>query len=157
MAGETSKPKIIVQWSKLQAWEDRLNHTNKTDVGVYCAVGKDNYDNQRIYIGKATGTDTFSSRMSKHSSDGKEKKDEFLQKITQNRQIMYGTISSSDIDLSDKNVLNSYIEDLEVFLIRKFDKDSSKYQLANDIKYEDYKYKNGGFIINYKDPNKIFN
>lgn len=157
MAGEISKPTITVQWSKLQAWEDRLNHTNKTDVGVYCAIGKDNYDNPRIYIGKATGTDTFSSRMSKHASDGKEKEDEFLQKITQNRQITYGTISSSNIDLSDENVLNSYIEDLEVFLIRKFDKDSSKYKLANDLKYEDYRYKNGGFRINYKDPNKIFN
>lgn len=151
--GSICLPVIIVTWSELQDWDDRLNHTNKEDVGVYCAIGMDNYDNRRVYIGKATSTDNFAHRMSVHHTNGLKKKDEFLQKITRNRRIMYGTLSSPTIDLEDEMVLNSYITDIEARLIQYFN-NQAYYKIANGNTYDDYKYSNT-FIINNNCGNKL--
>lgn len=146
-------PIVRVNWSLLQKWEDRPNHTNKDDVGIYCVVGKDDTDTYRIYIGKATGSDKFSIRMSAHESDGKEKQDEFLQTITNDIQVMYGILKSDSINLSNPNILTLYIEDIEVRLIRFFNR-SHKYLLVNSIKYNTHKYNNSFWLFN-NDPNGI--
>lgn len=151
--GSVCPPVIIVTWSELQDWDDRLNHTNKEDVGVYCAIGMDNYNNRRVYIGKATSNDNFAKRMSVHATNGKEKNDEFLQKITRNRRIMYGTLSSKMINLADEKVLNSYITDIEARLIQYFN-NQAYCKIANGNTYDDYKFSNT-FVINNSYGNKL--
>lgn len=146
-------PTVKVNWSRLQKWEDRPNHTNKDEVGIYCVVGKDSTDGCRIYIGKATGSDTFNQRMSAHESDGKEKQDEFLQTIISDIQVMYGVLESDSIDLTNPDILTLYIEDIEVRLIRFFNR-PRKYLLVNSIKYNTHKYNNKFWLFN-NDPNEI--
>lgn len=141
--------KVVVTWSAFKSWDSRANHPKKDETGVYCAIGLDNYNNKRVYVGKAVGTDTFAHRMSQHDTKHRLfRNDEFLEKITQDRYIMYGTLSSKDINLSNEKDKISFIEDVEKRLIRYFDKEQSKWVLANDTKYEDCSFNNTFTIIN---------
>lgn len=148
LADALSLQEVDVKWTEWQDWEDRLNHHPKEEVGVYCARGLDNRGNKRVYIGKATGTDIFANRMSQHDTDHKKRQDEFLETITRNREIMYGVLSSQDICLSREDTKNTYIEDIEVRLIRYFDKEQEEYALANKTKFEKYEYKYEFMIVN---------
>lgn len=140
--------KVNVQWTEWQKWEDRLNHYPKAEVGVYCARGLDNRGNKRVYIGKATGTDKFANRMSQHDTNHKKRQDEFLETITREQEIMYGVLSSEEVNLTRETIKNAYIEDIEARLVRYFDTEQEKYRLANDNKFEKYDYKHKFMIVN---------
>ena len=144
--------KVNVQWTEWQKWEDRLNHYPKDEVGVYCARGLDNRGNKRVYIGKATGTDKFANRMSQHETNHKKRQDEFLETITREQEIMYGVLSSEEVNLTRETIKNAYIEDIEARLVRYFDTEQKEYRLANDHKFEEYEYKHKFMIVNqFKD------
>lgn len=147
--------KVNVRWTEWQKWEDRSNHYPKEEVGVYCARGLDNRGNKRVYIGKATGTDKFANRMSQHNTKHfQTRNDEFLETITQEREIMYGVLSSEKVNLTRETIKNAYIEDIEARLIRYFDTEQKNYRLANDNKFEKYEYKHEFMIVNqFKDKN----
>ena len=140
--------KIIVTWSELQSWETRLEHTNREDVGVYCALGRDKDSNLRIYIGKATRDDKFGIRMSAHETSHQKGEDEFLEEITKNPRIMYGVLTSPDVDLSRKDTMSAYIEDVEKCLIHYFDKHKEHCTIVNDTKYTNSTYNHKFMLIN---------
>ena len=143
------KREVVVTWSAFKSWDSRKDHPNREEIGVYCAIGRDNYGNERVYIGKAVGKGGFAQRMSLHDTNHRLfRNDEFLEKITQDRYIMYGTLSSKDINLNEVTDKISFIEDIEKRLIRYFSEEQSRWKLANDTKYEDCSFNNTFTIVN---------